>query len=135
MSRPKHSDIALTISIIGALSAVALIVFGDTSALNEVWVNRYGLVVVAGVGAWCSGLACGGLFGHPGFIGWVLLALGAVVSTLLGAAIAGTVIIPAFGTLMAPVILVEEGFANPMMLICWAIMMVGIHIVILKSSE
>ncbi|KAG1713588.1 hypothetical protein GQR58_002053 [Nymphon striatum] len=133
MSRPKRSDIALTIGLCGSLSAVALIIFGDTAALDETWINHFGLVFFAGIGAWLSGLLVGGMFGHSGWQGWIVAAIGAVLATQLGALIAGTFVLPVFGSLMAPIILTTEAIDHPSLLITWAVIMSGLHILVLKS--
>jgi hypothetical protein len=47
------------------------------------------LILSAGAGALIGGALCARLFGHPGRLGVILATLAAVLSTLIGAAIAG----------------------------------------------
>lgn len=135
MQRPKRSDIALLFGLIGILTALALVFFGNTDELSYVWVGKAGVVVLAGPSAWLAGLACGGLFGHPGPSGWGAAALGAVMSTILGAGIAGTFVVPVLGTIVAPIALIEEAMFRPVILIAWGLLMTGLHILVLKSEH
>lgn len=107
MSRPKHKDIATAVGLIGMLSATALVVFGDTHDLDSTWISPIGVIFLAGPSGWVAGLIFGGLFGLPGPWGWAALALGAVLPTFLGAAIAGTFVVPLLGTMIAPFELFE----------------------------
>ena len=135
MSRPKHKDIATAIGLIGMLSATALVVFGDTHDLDSKWISPIGVIFLAGPRAWVAGLIFGGLFGLPGPWGWATLALGAVLSTFLGAAIAGTFVVPLLGTMIAPFELFEQMIQHPMMLVVWLGLMAGVHVLILKSES
>lgn len=135
MSRPKHSDIAALIGLSGGLCAIAMIVFADTSDLRDTWINEFGLVVLAGGGAWLAGLIFGRMFGHEGWQGWVISALGGIFATVLGAAVAGTFVMPLLGTMIAPMVLITQAFEYPMLFISWAILMSGMHVLILKSEN
>ena len=135
MSRPKHKDIATAIGLIGMLCATALVVFGDTSDLQGTWIGPIGVICLAGPSAWVAGLIFGGLFGLPGPWGWAAAALSAVLSTFLGAAIAGTFVIPLLGTMIAPFELFEQMLQHPVMLIIWLGLMAGVHVLILKSES
>jgi hypothetical protein len=135
MSASNYNIIPLGFGMIGALTAIALVYFGNTSDLQHVWVNEIGLVFVAALSAWCAGIACAWLFGKPGHMGWFLAGIGAVVATLLGAAIAGTLIVPIIGTLIAPGMLVGEAVINPPILIIWLALMAGLHLIATKSKS
>jgi len=134
MSRPKRSDVAGAIGILGGLCGVALIAFGDISALEYLWVNEVGLVFLAAIGAWAAGWVFAPLFGTDGWAGWVLALAGAILVTGLGSAIAGTLVFPPLGTVVAPLVLVNQAFEFPMLLLSWATLMSGLHLLVLKSE-
>ncbi len=96
--------------------------------LGTVEGNVLGFILPAVSGAFLAGLACAGLFRHPGGKGLGLAALGAVAATLLGAAIAGLglglVLGPTFaGALIAPYAVASAILTQPAVLATWAITM------------
>ena len=113
MIRPERRTIAVGIGLVGILTAAALVLFGDTRVLNDTWTGEIGVVIIAGPSAGLAGLVCGGMFGHPHLQGWVLAFMGACLSTLLGAAIAGTFVLPLIGSVIAPTALLDQAIANP----------------------
>ncbi|MEN8840118.1 MAG: hypothetical protein ABF254_02125 [Octadecabacter sp.] len=133
MERPERKDIALAFGLVGVLTAVVLVIFGDTRDLDYTWPGQIGVVIIAGPSAWLAGYAFGGMFGHPRAMGWVFACVGACLSTVLGAAIGGTFVLPLLGTIIAPAVLFEQAIANPMIGIIWLAAMAGLHVFVLKS--
>lgn len=129
----KRSNIAVAFGIIAMLTATALVLFGDVRDLRYVWVNKTGLVLVAGPSGWLAGLLCGGLFGSRGGWGWLGASLGAVLSTVMGSIIAGSILLPVIGTMVAPLIMAAEIMQGPAIAIVWVLGMGAIHLMILKS--
>lgn len=128
-----RSDVALMFGLAGAVTALAVALFGNTTDLRHVWVDEVGMVLLAALGAWASGWICGPMFGHPGGWGWFAAAIGAGLSTMLGAAIAGTLMVPFLGTLLAPLILLELALQAPVIVVVWLAAMAGLHIFVVKT--
>jgi hypothetical protein len=135
MSFKNSNVIASGFAAIGLCTAVALVAFGNTNDLNHTYVNETGLIIVATVSAGFSGFAFSQFFGRAGQAGWFFAGIGAVTGTVMGAAIAGTVIQPIFGTIIAPLILVSEAIINPPIFIFWLALMAGLHVVALKTKS
>lgn len=129
------NDIAIAIGLIGTITAIALAMSVHPSVLSDVWINRLGMVILAGPSAWLAGLLFGSLFGHQGYLGWLLAFIGACLCTVTGAMIAGTLVFPGIGTLVAPLVLYSEGTRHPLILISWLICMGGLHLILIKSKN
>jgi hypothetical protein len=98
------------------------------------------IILSAGCGAMIGGVICAGLFGHSGRLGIALSALGAVLATSIGAALAGAV----FGLLVGPTLAgivygpMMVGYAiitNPVVLLAWVATMAAAHIVSARMAN
>jgi hypothetical protein len=134
MARPERKDVAVGFGLVGLLTALALVAFGDTRILDATWTGQIGVVIIAGPSAWLAGMACGWMFGRPKAEGWVLAFLGACLSTMLGAAIGGNIVFPILGTIMAPSAILDEAIAHPMIIIVWLALMASMHVILLKTN-
>ncbi|SMX37991.1 hypothetical protein [Octadecabacter ascidiaceicola] len=134
MTRPARKDIAVAFGLVGILTAFALVVFGDLRELHDPWTGPIGVVIIAGPSAWMAGFLFGGMFGQQGAMGWGLALLGACLSTLLGAAIGGTIVLPLFGTIIAPFALLDQAIAHPTIALVWLCLMAVLHLALLKSK-
>ena len=135
MQTYTRNDVALAISLVGIITAIALVCFGDTRDLDYVWIGRIGVVILAGPGAYFAGLLCGPMFGIPGKWGWLAAAIGAAMSTICGAMIAGTFAVPLLGTFIAPLVLIAEGLHQPLIALIWCASMIGLQVILLKSVD
>lgn len=128
----SRKRIAELIGVTGILTAVALIIWADVSDLRYVWANEFGMVLIAGPSAYLAGLLTAGLFGHDGRWGWVAAVFGALLSTVLGGAIAGTLLVPAIGTLIAPLFVLLEGALLIGVIFVWCTSMTVVHLYAVK---
>jgi hypothetical protein len=102
--------------------------------------NDLGLILSAGGGALIGGTLCAGLFGQPGQRGLALAALGAVLATLIGAAVAGLgfglVVGPTLaGILYGPLTVAHAIATMPVVLLAWTATMVGAHLTLGALSD
>ncbi len=126
--RKQHRwQFGLVMGGVGVLTACAMLIWVDTSALRYVWINEFGMIVLAAIGAGGAGLATFGLFGINGPSGWAMAVLGSVVATLFGGAIAGTVVFPGYGTVFAAAFVVIEGGMTGPVCATWAMSMIAVH--------
>ncbi|MCF2870236.1 hypothetical protein L0664_04080 [Octadecabacter sp. G9-8] len=130
-----RNDVATAISLVGTLTAIALALSLGPKELSDFGLNGFWLVFISEPSAWIAGKLCGSMFGHQGLGGWVLAAIGALLSTVAGAMIAGTFVFPGLGTMFAPLILFAVGVEEPMIWITWLICMTGLQIILLKSVD
>lgn len=91
------------------------------------------ITLSAGCGALIGGAICAGLFGHSGRLGIALSALGAIVATSIGAALAGV----AYGIWVGPTLLgiiygpMTVGYAiltMPVVTLVWGATMAAAHL-------
>ena len=132
MKRQNRHFITAAFGGAGLLCAVALISFGDTSDLRHLNASNTHLLLISGPSAAIAGLACAGMFGHGGGWGWFFAGAGALLSTILGAAIGGTLLAPLLGTLFAPMIVFWNLVAFPIAGLLWLTSMAALHFVSLK---
>jgi hypothetical protein len=93
-----------------------------------------GLAIFAFIGALPGGLAVGWAFGHDGWRGWIRALLGGVLATGLGAAIAGTLLWPGQGTIIAPVAVARAIVTQRNVLAVWLGSMILAQIVARRFS-
>ena len=111
---------AIVVSVAAGLTVFVMAgVEGDTaipvsSSFYSVW------TIIAGViGGALALYAARGWLGLPGAFGWVRALVGATAAALIAAVIAGTLIMPIYGTFYAPVMLATEFVAMPLFAVGW----------------
>ena len=75
------------------------------------------------------------MFGKSGLSGWAMAFLGAILTTLLGCAIAGTAIMPVLGTMIAPLAVAVNIATAPGVLFIWLAGMAAMHLCLRKSTD
>jgi hypothetical protein len=81
----------------------------------------------AGVGGLAGGAAAQWLFGKAGRRGWAFAGLGALLATLVGALVGGSLFAPGLGTL-AGLSVFDALVRFPGILVVWLAMMAGVHV-------
>lgn len=123
--------IALLMAIAGAVYLWAAL-FGeitgftrreDSSTLILAWATA-----AAFAGAGLAGFIVASGFGRDGWAGWLIAFACGIVATILGGAFGGTFIIPVYGTISGPFVVVGYAQENPLLLSVWAVLMVGVHL-------
>jgi hypothetical protein len=70
-------------------SAALLCAISGLAVIFAMGIPDRDLILLAGSGAFIGGAFCARLFGHPGRVGIGLATIGAILSTVIGAALAG----------------------------------------------
>ena len=135
MLKPQDDNTAAALGVIGMITAGVIVLTMGTHDEDVLWFGRGGLIVVAGCSAWLAGRLCGGLFGHSGWLGWLKAAFGAFLSTICGAMIGGTFVMPLVGTLFAPLVVVGWIVFVPTLTICWSVAMIALHLWALEAKS
>jgi hypothetical protein len=135
MTRQTRTKIAAAFGIAGFLCAAAMALWGNTNDLRHVQLSDLHVLVVSGPSAALSGWLCASLFGHPKGLGWFLAGNGALLSTVLGAAIAGTLISPILGTIIAPLEVFWNFGAYPIVGLVWLSCMAALHYLVMISKR
>lgn len=135
MTPDKRSTIAAAFGLIGFLTGLALVMFGDVRDLRYVWINEVGVVLLAGPCACIAGGMTARMFGKAGGWGWFSACVGGVLATALGSMFAGTLALPVIGSLLAPAVLFYELAHRPIIGIVWLSSIAILHIVVLKTKD
>lgn len=123
--------IALMLAIAGAVylwSALSTEIGGivrdnDDWPLILAWASA-----AAFAGAGIAGVIVASGFGRSGAAGWLVAAVSGAVATLLGGAFGGTFILPVYGTITGPFVVVGYARANPWLFVVWAVLMAAVHL-------
>lgn len=110
----------LTVFLMADLEGVGPM--SDDPAFYSVW------TVLAGViGGGLALYAARGWMGLEGPMGWARAIVGSSAAALIAAVIAGTLIMPVYGTFYAPLMLVTEFTNQPILAAGWYAAMLGAH--------
>lgn len=116
--------------VLGAvLACIGVMRLSDTSpASQSEFVFTYWTAVAGFVGA------AGGFmssysrwFGHIGSSGWLSALCGAMVLSGVGSVVAGSLILPLYGTMFGPLQLVTTLIAHPLLAVSWIGMLICVH--------
>jgi hypothetical protein len=121
-------------AVLTAMSGAAVMV-----AISAPGSIQTGFVVMASSGAFVAGAVAGPLFGHPSREGLVLAGIGAVFSTLLGAALGGLAFAIVSGEILmvlaAPFLVGQFMLTSLPVLGTWVVTMCGVHGVMLLLRQ
>jgi len=111
---------AIVISVAAGLTVYVMagIDSGSVLSANESFYSVW--TVIAGViGGGFALYAARGWLGLPGAFGWIRAFVGGTAAALIASVIAGSLIMPVYGTFYAPVMLATEFMAMPILAIGW----------------
>lgn len=114
----------------GGIVSVAMVVFGGS--MSRYLPTGDGFHLAAIVGAGVAGLACASSFGRPGWRGWAIAAMGAIVATFAGSIIGSTLIGMAFGQFASGslgIIAILGAMERPEAVLIWGLTMAAVHLV------
>ncbi|NSX54369.1 hypothetical protein [Parasulfitobacter algicola] len=123
--------ISLAMGLIGLCFGLIMYV------LHEVWSAFYlpetsRFLLAAFVGGCTGGLASAWAFGRNSRHALLISAMGAVLATIIGAAVGGSLFAPGYGTLMGMIAVADALFSYPLTLLLWAGMMLVLHFALSK---
>ena len=73
--------------------------------------------------------------GHAGALGWIRAIFGALMISLIGAVVAGTMILPYYGTMFAPFQVILMMIETPLLAVVWVAMILSAHCMILQWRQ
>ncbi|MEM9436588.1 MAG: hypothetical protein AAGA15_06065 [Pseudomonadota bacterium] len=74
-------------------------------------------------------------FGYRGVSGVIYALVGGIMATMLLGVFAGTFILPVFGTMFGPLLILTASIGKPWFLVPWAIALKGLHIAMIEYRE
>lgn len=104
-------------------------VFAPTSHYG-IWV-----FVAGGVGALVALQASIRLFGGRGFLGATSAIWGSIYLSVIGSLVAGTLILPIYGTMFGPLTLVGTLADTPLFALAWSLVLFFVHISMMERRE
>lgn len=128
---PQRLRLGLALGGAGLITCAAI--FGGDPATwgrttgSELWFLLWFLAASA-VGAFAAGLATAGLFGGAGGRGWAVAGFGSLLSTGLGGALGGTLVLPGLGTIWGALIVGRLMVERPVIVPIWACAMAAVHL-------
>lgn len=118
----------LTIYVMAGVDGEAAL--PDEASLYSVW------TVIAGLlGGGLALYAARGWLGRPGVLGWARAFVGGIAAALIAAIIAGSLIMPLYGTFYAPVMLATEFVEMPVLAFGWFAAIFGAHYLMTALTE
>lgn len=130
------SAYAIVIAISAGLTMLVMSGVEGPSALPQepslyvLWVIFAG-ALSGGIGLF----AARGWMGQTGLLGFARATVGAIAVVLLGAIIAGTLILPVYGTFYGPFLLLSEFIGKPWIAFAWFAALFGAHYLMVILTE
>lgn len=120
-------SVAVTIFVMARVEGEAAI--PAEPSLYAIW------TIVAGViGGALSLFAARGWLGLSGGLGYARAVVGSLAAALIGAVVVGILILPFYGGIYGPVLLISAFAANPLLAVVWVGVYVGAHYTMLQRS-
>ena len=112
-------------SMFGSAALTELVWGSDpvSSDYQKIW-----LTIAAGLGAVAAAFFVRASFGKPGDYGSIIACAGIVNATLLLGIVAGTLLLPVFGTIFGPWLLMAHTFEGHHAILPWALSLYALHL-------
>ena len=120
-------SVAVTIFVMAGVEGEAAI--PAEPSLYAVWT-----IVAGAIGGATSLYAARGWLGLSGGIGYARAVVGSLAAALIGAVVVGLLILPVYGGIYAPVLMISEFVAKPLLAVVWVAVYVGAHYLMLQRS-
>ena len=127
--------LAIVIMSIAVTIFVMAGVEGQTAIPAEPSLYAIWTIAAGAIGGAASLYAARGWLGLSGGIGYARAVVGSLAAALIGAAIVGILIMPVYGGIYAPVLLISEFVAKPLLAVVWVGVYVGAHYLMLQRSN
>ncbi len=128
----------LSVAAFGGILAIDVV---ESLAADHVVLQSMNFFTFWALAAGAVGGACGLLssyrkyFGYKGLSGWLWALLGGLMVSGIGAVIGGTMILPYYGTMFAPLKLIIVMFETPAFAAIWVAMVVCVHKLVQQWRE
>jgi hypothetical protein len=126
----RMAMVLVAVGLFGAALAFAILwrmgqgdVLEEGLSLRSLWFAFSG-----GIGAMAGLFAARRWFGHPGLRGWLAALWGGVVLCFVAALAGGTLALPLYGTMFAPMMLALTLWSSPLLVAMWGSVLIGSHL-------
>ncbi len=127
---------AIVMSVAAGLTVYVMAgVEGDAALPVEASFYSIWTVIAGIIGGALALYAARGWLGLAGILGWVRALVGGTAAALIAAVIAGSLIMPLYGTFYAPVMLATEFIEVPLLAIGWYAAIFGAHYLMTALNE
>jgi hypothetical protein len=131
LTRGEKAYVIAYAAVIAMSAGMTLLIATGISGINILGLNptlfNFWIVFAGGLGGGMALRAARGWMGKPGALGFSRAIVGSVVVAILAAIVAGTLILPLYGTVYGPLLLVSEFIAKPWLAMAWFGVLFGGH--------
>ncbi|MEL6571943.1 MAG: hypothetical protein AAFQ64_09805 [Pseudomonadota bacterium] len=128
----------LAVAIFSAILAIDVVesLAADQPVIQNMTFFTFWALLAGAVGGTCGLLTSyHKYFGYAGARGWLWAFLGGVMVSGIGAVVGGTMILPYYGTMFAPLKLIIVMFEQPVLAVLWVGMVICVHKLIARWRE
>ena len=118
------------VAVLGAVLAIDVVasLANDQPVLQDIKFFTFWALLAGAVGGTCGLLTSyRKYFGYEGLSGWCWAFFGGLMVSGIGAVVGGTLILPYYGTMFAPMKLIVVMFERPVFAFIWVAMVVCVH--------
>ncbi|EAR52624.1 methionine sulfoxide reductase B [Oceanicola granulosus HTCC2516] len=118
------------VAVIGAVMSFLVIQRLDADVrgpLHPLTFYEFWQIAAGAIGAAAALRLSGEMFGQPGLRGWKSAAMGVLFVSFVGALIAGTLVLPLYGTMFGPFSLAVALAGSPILALAWVSHLFGAH--------
>lgn len=134
---------AMLVALAGVAVGLAMLALVGGPGWGDIGKMAYLLPPLAGLGGFAGGFICAPMFGGAGWKGALAALGGALVSTLIGSALAGSAMLLLLGGLRgfplgvfgAPVFVGTIMLEEPLVLATWGAVMTAVHLIIRRRAD
>jgi len=139
LTRGEKSYAIAYAAVIAMSAGVTLVVASGVDGANILGLDptlfTFWTVFAGGLAGGLSLRAARGWMGKPGALGLSRAIVGSVAVAILAAIVAGTLIVPLYGTVYGPLLIVSEFIAKPWLAVAWFGVLIGGHYLMAVLEE
>lgn len=131
LTRGEKAYVVAYAAVIAMSAGVTLLIASGLEGINvlelEPTLFTLWTVFAGGLGGGMALRAAKGWMGKPGALGLTRAIVGSIAVAILAAIVAGTLIVPLYGTVYGPLLIVSEFIAKPWLAVVWFAVLIGGH--------
>jgi hypothetical protein len=118
-------------AVIAMTAGITLLIMSGVEGANAIPTDpsfyTFWIIFAGALSGGASLYAAHGWMGQPGGFGLARAMVGSLAVAFVAALIAGTMILPIYGTFYAPVMLITEFIDKPWLALAWFVVLMGAH--------